>query len=569
VRERRLAISIKGGVSLGAYEAGALYETLRLIGYNNSQPDPNRTNWFIDVLSGASAGSVTAAMVAAALVNQNLVAVNKNTNSLLAVWVQQLSLAALLPPQNSSNPADNYYLLSAASLDTLAERNFPFPAAISRHPALRSGDADLRLRFALSRVNPIVTTIKTQAGASLDIEQYAESASFFITVDPNNAFSIKASGVAPPGYSHPDQTLIGGDAWIAFQQAAIASGTFPMAFAPRKLRMWDQQHQWRDATFIDGGLFDNDPVGQAINLAHDIDWYSRKNYDDKDRRYLIIHTAPSTPPALLPNVPDSYALLVNLVGSLLTESTTSGLRGIIDVDKQFAQRSAFLGALTKQIGGGSALALLPELLEQLAEWRGIKVPEQLNFLRGSLIPDLAQTDPAIFATVNQFDQAQKDNFSGLALAMDLALNLADKVTIDPILIAPQPAAQNTAILAGEGLYGFAGFLVPDFRARDYAQGRYDAWETWKSIALNGQEEFAMPAVNDSRYPPPIAPETAIQVIAENKALYDQGSNQLFARIDVVADAIAKGAAAGSGLLAPLEQQIARVIIDALARKLLQ
>jgi predicted acylesterase/phospholipase RssA len=464
VRERRLAISIKGGVSLGAYEAGALYETLRLIGYNNSRPNPDRTNWFIDVLSGASAGSVTAAMVAAALVNQN-------TNYLYSVWVQQLSLAALLPPQNSSNPADNYYLLSAASLDVLADRNFPFPAAISRHPALRSGDAELRLRFALSRVNPIVTTVKTQAGASLEIEQYAESASFSMKLDAKNVFSIKASGVAPPGYSHPDPAVIGGDAWIALQQAAIASGTFPMAFAPRKLRIWDQQHQWRDATFIDGGLFDNDPVGQAINLAHDIDWYSGNNYDDQDRRYLIIHTAPSAAPALLPNVPDSYALLVNLVGSLLTESTTSGLRGIIKVDGQFAQRSAFLGALAKQIGGGAALTLPPGLLEQLADWRGIQVPDQLDFLSGSLIPDLAQTDSAIFATVDQFNQAQKDNFTGLALAMDLALNLADKVTIDPILIAPQPVGQNTAILAGEGLYGFAGFLVPDFRARDYEQGR--------------------------------------------------------------------------------------------------
>jgi predicted acylesterase/phospholipase RssA len=69
--ERRLAISIKGGVSLGAYEAGALFETLRLIQYNNSLPVDESTRWYIDVLSGASAGSITAAIVALALINQN------------------------------------------------------------------------------------------------------------------------------------------------------------------------------------------------------------------------------------------------------------------------------------------------------------------------------------------------------------------------------------------------------------------------------------------------------------------------------------------------------------------
>jgi hypothetical protein len=33
--ERRLAIAIKGGVSLGAYEAGVIAETLYLLDYNN------------------------------------------------------------------------------------------------------------------------------------------------------------------------------------------------------------------------------------------------------------------------------------------------------------------------------------------------------------------------------------------------------------------------------------------------------------------------------------------------------------------------------------------------------
>ena len=47
-------------------------------------------------------------------------------------------------------------------------------------------------------------------------------------------------------------------------QAAIASGSFPLAFAPRDLRRWDGA-AWADHYFQDGGTYDNDPIGQTIN----------------------------------------------------------------------------------------------------------------------------------------------------------------------------------------------------------------------------------------------------------------------------------------------------------------
>jgi predicted acylesterase/phospholipase RssA len=561
--ERRLAISIKGGVSLGAYEAGALFETLRLIQHNNSLPIDKSAKWYIDVLSGASAGSITSAMVGLALIDQN-------SNYLYNIWVQQLSFATLLPPANSANPADNYYLLDAARLDALANQYFSFPSRVDRHPALRGENAELRLRFTLSRVNPDVRIVQTVDSAPLTIDEYAQNASFIVKIDQTNKLSLQACGIAAANYTGPNGTVIGADAWTALQQAAIASGSFPLAFTPRGLRVWDSERRWLDVTFIDGGLFDNDPVGQAINLAHDIDWSPGNNFDDNDRRYLIIHTAPSTSPVLLPNVPDSYALLVNLIGSFLTESTTtSGLRGILIVDKEFARRSAFLETLARQAAIGPVSVLPPGLLSELAEWRGIAVPEQLNFLMSVLIPDLAQTDPELFAIVNAFSAENKANFSALALAMDLALDLADKVKIDPILIAPKAppgAAPGVAILAGEQLYGFGGFLVADFRNRDFEQGRFDAWQTWSGIARD-PNEFTMPPAGDPRYPPPIVPEPASQVIAANEALYNQGRQAFFDRLDAVANSIARGATSGD-LLGPVEQQIARVIIDVLARRVL-
>jgi predicted acylesterase/phospholipase RssA len=72
--ERRLALTIKGGVSLGTYEAGAISELLSLIKYNNQQP--GAIPWYIDCVAGASAGSITAAMLARALINTDAVGPN-------------------------------------------------------------------------------------------------------------------------------------------------------------------------------------------------------------------------------------------------------------------------------------------------------------------------------------------------------------------------------------------------------------------------------------------------------------------------------------------------------------
>ena len=62
---KRLAITISGAVSLGSYEAGVLYEVVNAIGQHNSQPDTKPEERIeIDVLTGASAGRMTATIAA-------------------------------------------------------------------------------------------------------------------------------------------------------------------------------------------------------------------------------------------------------------------------------------------------------------------------------------------------------------------------------------------------------------------------------------------------------------------------------------------------------------------------
>ena len=62
---KKLAITISGAVSLGSYEAGVLYEVITAIGQHNQDPHTSEDERiYIDVLTGASAGGMTAAIAA-------------------------------------------------------------------------------------------------------------------------------------------------------------------------------------------------------------------------------------------------------------------------------------------------------------------------------------------------------------------------------------------------------------------------------------------------------------------------------------------------------------------------
>jgi predicted acylesterase/phospholipase RssA len=73
---KRLAITIAGAVSLGSYEAGVLYEVLDAIHQHNAADGvTDDEKILIDVMTGASAGAMTAAIVA-----QNQVVFDQTTS---------------------------------------------------------------------------------------------------------------------------------------------------------------------------------------------------------------------------------------------------------------------------------------------------------------------------------------------------------------------------------------------------------------------------------------------------------------------------------------------------------
>src|ERR1700735_3593543 len=113
-----LALTIAGAVSLGSYDAAATYEILDAIRQHNEHPDTIANGDFIriDVLTGASAGGMTAAILAQKLLFSKDLFVAAGgvsapyNNPLYNTWVKGIDLKGLLAsvdkPLPDGDPAE-------------------------------------------------------------------------------------------------------------------------------------------------------------------------------------------------------------------------------------------------------------------------------------------------------------------------------------------------------------------------------------------------------------------------------------------------------------------------------
>ncbi len=134
-----------------------LYEIIHAIGQHNAHKDTLKNpdeKIVIDVLTGASAGGMTATIAAQKLAFEASALDGAYTNALYRQWVEDISLDGLLDTQSNENPTHSF--LSSNLVNNIA-RNYltrryqthmdPVPVA---HPAAKQ---TIRLGLALSNLN--------------------------------------------------------------------------------------------------------------------------------------------------------------------------------------------------------------------------------------------------------------------------------------------------------------------------------------------------------------------------------------------------------------------------------
>jgi hypothetical protein len=357
---RKLAIVISGAVSLGSYEAGVMYEVLEAIALNNESvgaDHPERVE--VDVITGASAGAMTAAILSRQLYFGGK-ALRKpyHGNPLFNAWVREINIDELLQVTPDKH---KYSLLSSAVIDDIGQKAIPDDRsqALDLHPA---ADESLLLGIAMSNLNGY----KQEIAGSRNNESFAYSRykDQFVcrlerqpaeadpqgSLDPSLAETIHLSEMEPRMTNGkvtwcPMQTCD----WGILRSMALSSGAFPFAFRARRIvrsggsdkSMMATRDSGRKSSagdqlyggnylYTDGGVFENEPVGMAANLVEAVS----TGQQDSTRSYLFVAPGKRTIDAdpFFNTEDDLLAMARGLISAIFGQSrfqqwVTEGLTG--------------------------------------------------------------------------------------------------------------------------------------------------------------------------------------------------------------------------------------------------
>lgn len=453
----RLSITVAGAVSLGSYEAGVLYEVLDAIAQHNAGV-PEDSRILVDVLTGASAGGMSATVLAQKLMFEADSLADPYNNTLYRAWVQDIDIEGLLALQQDEDPSHS--ILSSNLVETLSAKYLSqrysthIPPVPVKHPAAAGA---IRLGLALSNLNGIDYSYKVRPNGAFTYTRFEDQ--LYANVDPSS------------------DTL---DFWEPLRNAAVSCGAFPFAFRVKDLVRHRSEFDspnvvfpmpFETFTYTDGGVFQNEPLGLAKNLVDELD----QHIDNDSRFYLFIapHVKGSTAHSDFNESNADYkATASQLINAVYGQAGFQDWIQAEDVNQRiylFNHRAVELkdaivqARIQPNVLRDSADALLPLLFAGRApgaETVG-QAQQRLKQQFGQEYGDLTTAANAGVA----------DTWIDSILALETAADLGER---DEMVIYGITASE--AELAGSQLEAFVGFFEQEYRDHDYDIGRTKARE---------------------------------------------------------------------------------------------
>lgn len=477
---QKLAVAISGAVSLGSYEAGVMYEIIEAIAQHNSHPDTTEAQRIeIDVITGASAGAMTACILAQKLMFEAEALRQPYANALYGPWVEDIDISGLLNLRPSEDPN-----LSVLSSDQIAEIGYKYvmqryasgqPTPRQRHPAAA---ASIRLGLAMSNLK--------------GVDYAVEVTDFPDVTNPNNRSRRMFTYTRHKDYF--TYAVKDGDQddnprlWRQLEQIARSSGAFPFAF-----RLMEIERQGSDPSFArstlapdhlysfvytDGGVFENEPLGLAKDLVDQID---QQHLDHDNRFYLYISPGAKSSTVNL-NIKADNATYLNtgaaLAGAIFTQArfqnwiATSKINEAI---RQFERQAKELSdVLLKSPQLQTAFSSVADNLLEVLYTQGTPEEQRQQIMddRDRLRQQFTEEyDRLVYASdKNGIDGKEvAESWLKLVQALEKVQDLGSRDVMTVYAIT-----SGDVELAGEQLFAFGGFLDQRFREFDYNVGRRKA-----------------------------------------------------------------------------------------------
>jgi len=531
------AFSISGGVSLGSYEAGLNWAYISYLSRKRSAPpDGAHSTPIVTAVSGASAGSINAFLTAISWCRADSAPINfpdtVDNNIFQNTWLE-VDIEELLPDTNGCQ-SDNetsvtcYYdktdgLLSRAPINKVVANivKIIFSSKDNFRP-----ECEIPMAFIVTRNEP----------ASIDVNGITVKNNRFVipvqmTTDKERNVHFKPLRVKRqnPAFGNVIQLRSeraqDGELEIPIKnvfEALLASSAFPLAFGQKYLeyckpddRIMVESSQCPtgynedSGYFIDGGVFDNIPLGTAKALAEP--WPFDSNYIE------YVKTGRAT--TYLYMDPDNLrkgALQEGRKNAMHSEPTygiigsSKFLGGALSTGRNyelFNQLSS--GAWTHRTGEMtdkiiSVLANIPSapaeqhkcstVVDRFIEDRTPYSPELVGELKDCLVSDKKQLDCLTFSLsgmcADPTDEAVEKNNRKSIMELrqnrvEMLLRLADKLGQNDVgsfiksgkedYLGDRRVFRSSrfAPLTGNYLSSFGAFIDRSFREYDYFVGVYD------------------------------------------------------------------------------------------------
>jgi len=437
----RLSVSMSGGASLGAYQAGACAALLAGIGHLREEAGLDVR---LDAVGGASAGAIVAVMTAHSVLE------GLDGPALMrSAWVDRVSVDTLLR-RGSRGPL---------SLEDV-RRELPGQLEEAEH-TYEGQQHPVMLHISLTGLRGLTYEIEGLRDSELlQGVTYADWKDFRLEPHGGVRQLLEPSGASP-------------------LETAMASASHPGAFAPRVLDRRDDRGEYEAQGlsnlprsgwlwYTDGGLVQHEPIGRLLAAARKVD----DGADGGHRLTLMIHPR-SKEPSESEEWSDrdhetSWAEGLSRGQAVVSEQPLyDDLRKVNRDNARLAWAQALHEALEPHLGDG-ARKPLGNLLRDVAEQRQAR--------RGGADSELDELPAADAATAELLSRAIAD-VGGLGGKRVQSIDL-----ISPLLIAARTDEDVSQLLAGELMGDFGGFLDRDLRESDFALG-YESTLCWAGEGL--------------------------------------------------------------------------------------
>ncbi len=311
----RVAFVLSGGSSAGAYIAGALDELLRA--FRDSE------QYEIDIITGASAGATTAAVIAHGLCYRN------GETDLRRVWVDGVDIVDLLKPEIVGD--EPLSILSARQLRRIALDTIDW----------RTNDSGTRASYCSPNLT-VAMTLSNSTPLSYASRVPQPSASGpEVFMQKRNA---ELESYSLDGSVGPRDPI-----WERIGSVAQASAAIPFIFPMVQLsRSADNHRQYihqpafsgeRRFWYYDGGTYNNLPIDLAWHYITEEAKRRREPDALKNRRVVVIDPWRSNPEPVTadPTYPNLLTYAFNMLRDVRTESS------MIQFDKEVTGPLSALG----------------------------------------------------------------------------------------------------------------------------------------------------------------------------------------------------------------------------------